>query len=977
MTNLHLAETLRDQERCPHVVVWPSSTCLVTELLSELSQITRAELERTVVILPTQRLCNLVLASLATKLGAFIPPKIQTLEQFIAEQSALVNTPLVTTGDLDAEFILTELIAEKKYQEISKDHAAEILQVFKEVISEHIAPSCFANLRDKLRDDFSKSEEKVASLLTRCEELDDLRESFFQLLRSMQSELFPEFLRRSALNLTADWQKKGYPYGRTYLLGFTSFSAAVLGLVTFVAAEEKSQLWISKSPLLLSKTWPLDSLRKRFGSATDKSEVLTSEEAPRLVPIHACRNKFTEVASCLRRVAEEITSGVPPSQIAILLTSEHEYGPLLRSLISRSEWTPNFAVSIKFAQTPIGRFVRSLVELFKQDESSGAVVDFLANPLTRAWFVSAGAECGVSESLTEAIIRTGISEGMTLMTERLKDPALQTWMLRLSEQLYPIRDLEDKSIHEASLIIAEFLNRFSYLGGTEWEDLAGVRESCNETLEAFWKSIATVYGPTGSFPSGEASSLWQLINAKLLTADVRGVGEPLYGVQVLSLSEARFVPFRRVFVLGCSEGNLPKSLPQDDLLDDYLKRSLGLSGWRNLIALEETTVMLLRDRLERLELFYSTERVGDLAVRSRYIDQFIVDESAVLVSECAEEPRREELLDVDATARVEGRVTSFHEYLKTISATSLEKLLHCPYRFLLSQLRVEALQIPEENDPRLQGQWLHEVAEHFFYELPKAAPPEEFTRVATGLLSQLTTKFAPRGFQNTWLHHHLEHFSWPRFAEHIGSLFFSYPDNTYLRGEKEIRFGPKAPAWDSRISIGPYEFAVKGAVDSIDYFNKFNLITDYKRKSVPTPASIQQGLNPQLGFYLLALLNARRPDLEAFQTDHVIAGYWSILEGIWLPAFSGESLKSLPEHGGVTKKSTPTATAVLEQITKLWTWRLTEVANEKRFYADPSRCELCTLAGACRRDEPSERERLLTQRQLQNFLKASPKGIDA
>ena len=42
-----------------------------------------------------------------------------------------------------------------------------------------------------------------------------------------------------------------------------------------------------------------------------------------------------------------------------------------------------------------------------------------------------------------------------------------------------------------------------------------------------------------------------------------------------------------VIILGCIEGEFPKGLPKDLLMDEWLKGLMGLPGWQYVEALEE------------------------------------------------------------------------------------------------------------------------------------------------------------------------------------------------------------------------------------------------------------------------------------------------------------------------------------------------------------------------------------------------------
>ena len=103
--------------------------------------------------------------------------------------------------------------------------------------------------------------------------------------------------------------------------------------------------------------------------------------------------------------------------------------------------------------------------------------------------------------------------------------------------------------------------------------------------------------------SYELKELLMLLTKKhLLNAEIRTKGEPLYGVQIVSLDEARHYPFEHVFILGCNEGSFPKPLPKDELVDNYLKLQIDLPGWEYLEKMEDQTFYMLERRIPYLYL---------------------------------------------------------------------------------------------------------------------------------------------------------------------------------------------------------------------------------------------------------------------------------------------------------------------------------------------------------------------------------------
>ena len=152
----------------------------------------------------------------------------------------------------------------------------------------------------------------------------------------------------------------------------------------------------------------------------------------------------------------------------------------------------------------------------------------------------------------------------------------------------------------------------------DFMDDSGLSRSVSSAAQAFLDSLYSVaecFNPVMSL-----KELWELVQSKILSMEIRGIGYPLEGVQVLRLIESRYVPFDVIFILGCNEGKFPKQLPKDYILDDWLKRRIGLPGWAYVEALEDTTFSLLKARIPQVELFYTQAEGNRNFSPSRFLE---------------------------------------------------------------------------------------------------------------------------------------------------------------------------------------------------------------------------------------------------------------------------------------------------------------------------------------------------------------------
>ena len=185
------------------------------------------------------------------------------------------------------------------------------------------------------------------------------------------------------------------------------------------------------------------------------------------------------------------------------------------------------------------------------------------------------------------------------------------------------------------------------------------------------------------------NDLLLLTKKQLLNAEIRTKGEPLSGVQIISLDEARHYPFEHVFILGCNEGSFPKPLPKDELVDNYLKLQIDLPGWEYLEKMEDQTFYMLERRIPYLYLCRADFKDGEPQTKSRFIEQVSIDydiESFHFEFSGSNFWSNENCYDTSLNQidfKEEGQVEIDENLWSKFSQSSLSKLLCCPYRYFL------------------------------------------------------------------------------------------------------------------------------------------------------------------------------------------------------------------------------------------------------------------------------------------------------
>ena len=212
----------------------------------------------------------------------------------------------------------------------------------------------------------------------------------------------------------------------------------------------------------------------------------------------------------------------------------------------------------------------------------------------------------------------------SLRNGRMPDSA-RTSLTILKSLLSPIKILSEKpaTIKEWIKALSETCSPF-ILAGSETQSNHLDRQINDTALETFRTHLESCIQGASYGIAFNPNEVLPLLRDKLMSLDVRDVGDQLKGVQILSIEEARYVPFQTVFILGCAEGLFPKALPKDNLLDNLLKTRLGLPGWEYMEAIEESTFQLLQARLPSLQTSYPIDLSSEPGVRSHYIERELI-----------------------------------------------------------------------------------------------------------------------------------------------------------------------------------------------------------------------------------------------------------------------------------------------------------------------------------------------------------------
>jgi ATP-dependent helicase/nuclease subunit B len=553
-----------------------------------------------------------------------------------------------------------------------------------------------------------------------------------------------------------------------------------------------------------------------------------------------------------------------------------------------------------------------------------------------------------------------IEEILAVVKDLGKKQTGNEFVKKISDALeqWNISGLAGKAYQENSLKLAQI------------KILAGCENFCQKILQDMELAFAQSGNDTTKISVEEFLALW-LDMSKDATITLQK-GNPK-GIQVLEVANVQALTFTHVFLMGLREGVFPKIKFENWLYNDKERAVLHDLD----INLQQTSANVATDRYffgtalamatEELHISYYAD---DTAGPSGYIeelgqyfqpDTWHAAKFSVSKANCA---AKEELLKILAQAPEPGKRetqwlenevgTDFSlkktvdrkrwlldspyngkiggkEEIPSLSASSLDLYVECPFKYLVSKEWKTAIWEPltEEIKPTVSGDLYHLTLARFLGKhlqedlstLDKKALTKElltdFQKEYTSLVQKGLIAETPLGLQE-------KKFYWSVLVKWLEVEIGYQSDETVklLPSQLEIGFGLANSKWPAlKLTFDNKVTAFSGQIDRIDTDGKNYIITDYKSGSFPSGTDIVSGKALQLPLYVLALEN-----LCHINKDNIWgAGYYALQEskrksGMWnkekeeaLPWLSSGRSKSF---GEVMEKAMANIAIIVQSIRK-------------------------------------------------------------
>lgn len=260
-----------------------------------------------------------------------------------------------------------------------------------------------------------------------------------------------------------------------------------------------------------------------------------------------------------------------------------------------------------------------------------------------------------------------------------------------------------------------------------------LKHTDSDLLTSFLKELNRLSDGLTTFAADISSSfVLALVRKALQSISVPLMGEPLHGLQVMGLLESRALDFEHVYILGTSEGVLPKSSSRHSFIPDSIRRVYGLPVPENQDAISAYMFYRLLQRSSSISLVYNAQPdETNPGEPSRFLRQLEFESGYDFkyfdhIQDMALEQRPS--FNIAKEGEVLHKLNQYLDaqgpYAKKISATALTTYMNCPIQFFYRYIAgiKEPEKLAENLEANSVGSILHLVMEKFYQELKQQNP---------------------------------------------------------------------------------------------------------------------------------------------------------------------------------------------------------------------------------------------------------------
>ena len=771
------------------------------------------------IIVPTRRMRLFLMDALSKCAGrAFWSPKFYTNSEFFAEVSGYELIP-----PLRQLLILYDLYKDScanpdSFSDFVK-WAPVALNDFSDVESSLSDPKkVFSDLRNiREIENWSFNEEPLSegqqNFLIFWEVLGKLHGAFRKWQQDNRCYTYAALVNELA---EASERENLWSGRKTYWLAAAGLTAAELKLIKSAGVDESLEVIPDFDAYYQSDENHEASKVTRRIPFDEKWIANRLSQSNRSIDVYECSTSYTQTLQALK-----LLSAMTPDELrdAALIIADDQLLEQMMSALSGLPVSLNVSMGIPAFRTPAGRWIHSLLKCFTSLHRDRSSIHY-------RWFaqyINYSVQSGLGDESCHLLLQRLIEKNWNFISAR-----------DLHSYITEFPSLKELLEVVTSADVPQFLQRSTALlshakPSSEWASVSVIKlERILEDLDNDIMQYPVLL---------EDQSLTEFIFMLLQRERIHFEGEPVDGLQILTLNETHGIDFKHVVVAGACEDYLPGKNFDQTLLPSDLRAHYGMPVPADREAMPSYLFWRLLQGADKVSILYPSVS-GDFRIseQSRYITQLLTEFPqsgyAHLMKHFVNSPPMEiSSGEVVFDEFCRSRVLQMFE--RGISPSAMNKFNACPldfyYRYILGMGEQDELE--EQMSSASFGLIIHRVLEDFYKPFKGKAPQKSDFIGLSDNIEKYVSEAAEKSFHTSSVK-----YGYNRLAiEMAGRILKKY----IAMEMAEIDQGWQIVALESVLFREvvtnpplPFKLKVKGTADRIDELNGIYRILDYKTGKV-------------------------------------------------------------------------------------------------------------------------------------------------
>ncbi len=782
------------------------------------------DLDKVTVLVPSKRSSLFLNKFLSQHIdGAFIAPRSITWQDFLEEHSGYVQL-----DNLGLTFLLYETYLETEMEpesfEVFNRWSSIILSDFNEIDNYLLdAKTVFKNLKNiKDIENWSFNSDDLSEMQ---QDFNSFYENLGVLYEAFQNKLDTKKLAYPGKLKKLVWDKSPTlveQQGYTYWIGFYAIAPAEQRIIDLFLDKQMGYVYWDADDYYIDNQSHLagDFFRKSIELKKKKYNwVQNNIDQQKDITVHQVPG---HVFQCT--VANDIIKDLPVDNTALILADEDLLIPTLENLDSSLE---DFNVSM---QIPLNKspFILLLDELINLHENAHKSIDYYGEYK----FYHKNIISFLNNSVISFDHESNSSKSYHLDRALFSVSELNSLLSKLSLQglipiFKPVKDIPTDIFSRIQSLI-DFLK---YKINSDERD-AYYSEMLFKSTQFFQQLI----NYCDAYPYiDNASSLRKIIQMLCREQQLEFFGEPLKGLQIIGMLESRALDFKHIVLVGCNEGILPNTKPKPSFMPFDLKKQLGLPTRKEYESIFAYYFYRLFQRSENIHLIYNIkDSPMSAAEQSRFISQLQFERSfdrfksdiKVINHGVKSSSKLKENIIIEKSNEIVEILKN--DYLKRISASSLNNYLACPLNFYFD--KVAKFERPDELEEKLEartfGNITHKILENLFKPFvgKGAVKTEDIKKMIGSVEKEYENAIQDLRYQK------LMETAYNQLAKEaiVAVCKKQLKKDLKLVKDKQLKIISLEEKLTAEIELGKHKVRLLGYIDRIDELDGIPRIIDYK-----------------------------------------------------------------------------------------------------------------------------------------------------